>query len=202
MPYLPPVPEWMPGDEAIQHIQAAERSTEALATDQLKTAIAHRAVGVRVLEWAIPKELEFFAPVGPGATSMLSPGVCRQPPAEAWAEADVGADGMVAFGPDTSRYRFEVLRENVLRIWPNRQRSTSAAEKACLKWLLQDLQERGTSTVSKTERRSFARGEFGISHRAFDRVWTEAVEKSGYEEASRGGRKRKSTQKIDTPKKS
>lgn len=116
MPFEAPLSTWMPGEEAIRHIQNAERRTEADAIEQLKKAIAHCAVGARVPGGTIP--LGLTTHTGPGATPMVSPGRGRVPPPQAWTKADIGADGTVTFGPDTLRYQFEVLREQVLSIWP------------------------------------------------------------------------------------
>jgi hypothetical protein len=50
---------------------------------------------------------------------MVSPGARHQPPPEAWKNADLRTDGTVEFGSEGKRWQFEVLRDQVLRIWPN-----------------------------------------------------------------------------------
>jgi hypothetical protein len=187
----------MPGDEAIQHIQAAERRTEADAINELKDAITHGAVGARLSGRSIfppGADKSITHHTGPGSTPVLSPGSRQNPSLKNWQTAEIRADGTANFyGRGTPDYRFEVLRENVLRIWPDSQRSTALHENKALLWLVRDLQDRGAKGVTKSERRDFAVKEFHISARGFDdRVWLEAIRQSGLGEASKAGRKPKS----------
>jgi hypothetical protein len=57
--------------------------------------------------------------------------------------------------------------------------------------------------VSKRERREHAKKEFGVSGRAFDGIWPNAVQEADLEEkASRPGRKKRIDSVIVTPNKS
>jgi hypothetical protein len=115
MPFVAPLSIWMPGGEAIRHIQNAEQRIEADAIDQLKNAIAHSAIGVRVPGLPVPKRITGG---GPGSGPEVSPGARYQPSPEAWTNARIGVNGKVAFGPKAPRYQFEVLRQQVVRMWP------------------------------------------------------------------------------------
>jgi hypothetical protein len=195
VPFAAPLSAWMSGDQAVQHIQNAERCTDADAIDQLRNAIAHGALGARLTDspifppWA---SQSIFHHTGPGKTPALSPGSRKNPSPKQWRTAQVHADGTVNFyGSGTPNYQFEVLRENVLRIWPRQQSSTSAAEGGALKWLVRDLKERGVETVSKSKRFEQAREQFRISQRGFERIWPQALRETSMASAgTRAGRKK------------
>jgi hypothetical protein len=183
MPYEPPPSVWMPGDEAIDHIRTVEKCpTNEDAIEQLRLAIVHRAVGAILADTKKP-------PIGSSPISVPSD---SNPPREMWKTAQINVDGTVLFSAADNARPFKVIRENVLRVWPSRPRSTFAQENRCLKWLIEDLKNRSTKHVSKNERHVFAKNEFGISRRAFERVWQKALEITQQRDsATRPGRKRK-----------
>jgi hypothetical protein len=185
----------MPGDEAIKHIQIAESRTEADAIDQLKNALAYGAVGARLSGNSIFPPWADAGPSGPGRTPALSVGSRQVPTLANWRRALIRASGKANFyGDRTPDYPFEVLRENVLRIWPNNQRWSALNENRALQWLVSDLKNRGVQQVTKSERRDFAVKEFRISKRRFDNmVWPDAIRQTGLGEASKAGRKLKSS---------
>jgi hypothetical protein len=187
----------MRGDEAIQHIQAAERCTEADAIDQLKSAVSHGAVGARLSGRPIfppNADKSFFHNPGPGKTPVTSPGSRQNPSLENWGRARIRVNGTANFyGAGTPDYPFEVLRENLLRIWPNKQHSSALNENKALQWLVSDFKDRGVKAISKSERRDHAVKEFGISESGFNRrVWPRAIDQTGLGAASKAGRKSKS----------
>jgi hypothetical protein len=58
--------------------------------------------------------------------------------------------------------------------------------------LIEDLKNRSAKSTSKNERYAYAKKEFGISGRGFERVWRKALEDGPQgETAIRPGRKRK-----------
>jgi hypothetical protein len=153
------------------------------------------------IPFVLPPDIEkgpLFASIGPGGGPMVSPGTRQVPTPDMWRTAGIRmTDGAVRFRyfPKVRWYGFDVLREQVLRIWPAQRRSTTAAERKALDWLVRDLKDRGTDAVSKSERRKIAISKFGISERAFDdRIWPEAIRTAGLDKASNPGRKRKSPQ--------
>jgi hypothetical protein len=137
-----------------------------------------------------------YASIGPGGSPMVSGGTPKVPTPDMWPTAQIRpTDGAVRFRCFRKRqwYGLDVLREQVLRIWPAKRRFTTAAERKALDWLVRDLKERGTDSVSKSERRQYAISKFGISGRAFDdRIWPESIRITGFSAASNRGRKRKS----------
>jgi hypothetical protein len=116
MPYQPPLPPEMPGEEAIRYIQQAEGCSEEEAIDQLQAAITDGAVHKRIPDGAglqikreiFPKDLIDPPP------NMVSPGFPLR-----WAAADIRADGTVGWGSKT-RCRFWVGRDDIMQIWPPR----------------------------------------------------------------------------------
>lgn len=98
MPYLPP---WMPGGEALAHIRRLERCSESEAIAQLRAAIFNRAVRA--------------GPANMGRPLIHSETI---PPPQIWQQAEIFWDGTVRFDPEQQPYPFEVLREDVLREWP------------------------------------------------------------------------------------
>jgi hypothetical protein len=187
MPYVSPQADWMPGKEALNHICRVDGCSETNAISQLRSAISDRAVGARV---QVPKAKH--GEPWPSTSLYVPKGSYQIPSPNLWAEAEILSDGAVKFDLSGSAYQFEVIRENVLRLWPDRSRSTIASEQRCLEWFIRDLRDRGVETVSKTERRQFAKCHFGISVRGFDRVWRKALDETGLEEKGvRAGRKRK-----------
>jgi hypothetical protein len=206
VPYRREPPEWMPAKEALAHIRQTDRCSASSAISQLKAAMSDGQIGAR-LPNQDPKSRHrhptaifppwmkhsIFVGRGPGASPMISIGDRQQPGPKEWRTAEIRANGTARFfGEGWPWYGFEVLREQILRIWPPlRGRSTSAAESRALAWLKRDLTKRGVKSVSKPDRRAHALREFKISCRAFDeRVWPRALEETGLRnEGSRAGRK-------------
>jgi hypothetical protein len=177
----------MPGKEALDHICRAEKCTEAEAIEQLQSAIADRVIMARFSGRLPELPLPWGATHAEQAAGMLSPGL-----GELWEFAEIHPDGAVTvgqFGP----LQFTLPRERVLAIWPILKKSTSANEQKCFKWLIGDLRERGTDQVTKSDRRSYAIEQFGVSIRAFNyRIWPHALKETGLTDvASRAGRKLK-----------
>jgi hypothetical protein len=182
----------MMGEEALDHIRRAERCPETEAIEQLQSAIADGALpadllgdlGILPLPWGATRA-EILA-------GMLSPGL-----AGLWQFAKIHADGTVFFSPpgpnQIGPLQFAVSRQRILAMWPLKNRSTTAAEQRCLKWLIQDLKQRPHQEVSKSERRQRAKKDFGVTIRAFDdRIWPEALKQTGLADvASQPGRKSK-----------
>jgi hypothetical protein len=56
-------------------------------------------------------------------TPMLSPGSRQLPTRENWKQAEIRMTGFVKFFDRPPWYPFEVLRENVVRLWPGQLRS-------------------------------------------------------------------------------
>jgi hypothetical protein len=173
----------MPGDEAIEHIRTVEKCpTAECAIEQLRDAIVHGAVGAVLADMKKP-------PIGSSPISVPSDSI---PPPEMWKTAQIKVDGTVQFSGADIAPPFKVIRENLLRIWSSRTRSTSAQETRCLKWLIEDLRNRSAKSTSKNERYAYAKKEFGISGRGFERAWRKALEYAPQgETAIRPGRKRK-----------
>jgi hypothetical protein len=196
----------MSGKDALADISTAERCSESEAIRQLQAAISDGQVGARLPD---PKssrrstvfppgaEHSIFAGFGPGASSMTSVGIRQIPRPKRWRTAEIRADGTVNFfGEGSPWYAFEVLRENVERIWPLGQRSTIAKERRAREWLKRRLLElgvKGVKTMSKAALREYAIEQFGIKRRGFDeRVWPQALAEISIEisnAASRAGRK-------------
>jgi hypothetical protein len=129
MPFVPPPSDWMLGAEAIQHIRDAERRTPTDAIDQLKGAIVHGKVGARLRDPNHPGRKAVFPPgidqlipagAGPRGGPEVSPGTRQNPSPDDWRKAKIRANGALRFRfyKTLKWYAFEVLRENVLRIWP------------------------------------------------------------------------------------
>jgi hypothetical protein len=110
-----------------------------------------------------------------------------------WPTARISPNGTVEF-PNTNPQHFEVGRNTLEQIWPIRRHPANKRERATLEWLIADLQQRGIETIAKSERFEYARSTFGIGHKVFNRAWKQAISRARLEEASRPGRKRKSTQ--------
>ena len=127
MSYISPPPEWMPGNEALDHIREADGCSASNAIKQLRTSIADGAVSARLPDPKNPRRNAIFPPWadtlianhgGPGASPRLSPGVRQFPNKENWGTALLQKNGTVQFfGSDTPWYRFEVLQAHVLKIW-------------------------------------------------------------------------------------
>jgi hypothetical protein len=100
MPYEPPPPEWLNGKEAIDQIRVDINQSVDKAIQQLKAAMAHRAVAVRL------------------AGKRPLPVHCSL---EMWADADICPDGTIKFSDHPPR-SFEVLRSHLLRYWPATRR--------------------------------------------------------------------------------
>jgi hypothetical protein len=132
MPFEAPPPTWLWGQEAIQHIQKAERRTEAEAIEQLKNAIAHRKVTARLPDPTRPGRMASFPPgienvigfhTGPGSTPMVTPaGLPSSPTPAEWMTAKILASGTVQFPTyrTVQWYTFQVRRDEVLQVWPER----------------------------------------------------------------------------------
>jgi hypothetical protein len=124
VPYTPPKSDLMPGEEAIQHICQAEDCSTADAKAQLQASLAHGAVGglLRNLSGSSrrpyfpPWKFDMPRPSGPGGFPETSSGTRQIPSPKDWARAKIYANGSVELLGQ--KYRFDVLRENVLRIWP------------------------------------------------------------------------------------
>jgi hypothetical protein len=98
----------MPGKEALDFICKAELGcSEADAIDQLRAAIVNRAVGARLTHMQRP-------PVGSSPVQARSESV---PEPAAWQRAQMRSDGSVRFNRREPWRGFEVIRENVLRVW-------------------------------------------------------------------------------------
>ena len=108
MPYEPPPSVWMPGKEAIVYIRTIKKCTTKRAIEQLRLAIVHRAVGAILADMKKP-------PIGSsGPISVPSDSI---PTREMWKTAQIKANGTVLFSDADSPRVFQVIRENVLRIW-------------------------------------------------------------------------------------
>jgi hypothetical protein len=98
-----------------------------------------------------------------------------------WARATIDADGTAEFFGQ--RYAFVVLRENVLRIWPEPHEAdqlTSVAEKRCEDWLRRQAQQESDAAAITRRPKSHwwheAKKTFpGLSNRAFDRAWSKVA---------------------------
>jgi hypothetical protein len=114
--------------------------------------------------------------------------------------AEFRSDGMVKF--KKSKWQpFEVRRDTVLRVWPERTVTTSAAVKTAIDWLANALKKPGGTDIPKPEWREDVCKKFRVSQRQFNgRIWPEAIERAGVEDkASRRGPKKKSNRTIVTP---
>jgi hypothetical protein len=192
LPYISPPPAQMPGKEALDHIRRAEKCPDAQAIEQLQSAIADCVLPARLLRASMILPWPWGATRAERSAGALSPGL-----AGLWQFAGIHPDGTVTFGPlgpnQIGPLQFTVPRELVFSIWPFRNRSTAPAEQRCLKWLIQDLEQKGYQEVSKSERRQHAKKEYGVTIRAFnDRIWPEALKQTGLADvASQPGRKSK-----------
>jgi hypothetical protein len=98
----------MPGKEALDFIRSAELGcSEAGAIDQLRAAIVNCAVGARLTHMQRP-------PVGSSPNQAPFESV---PQPAAWQRAQMRPDGSVRFDRNGPWRGFEVIRENVRRIW-------------------------------------------------------------------------------------
>jgi len=179
MPYQP---EWIPLIEMIRHIQAKDHCDERQAAIDAQNALYDGKIQSRFR----------------GSRDRIE--------SNRWASAAIFRDGLVSFnwpsagvpapGQEPRRFLVEVFRKDVLQLC-ERQRSTGAAERSCLLWLVDDIKRRGVDNVSKSDRRQYAVANFDVSPRAFDdRIWPDALDKLEPElraKASLAGRK-KSTQ--------
>ena len=107
MPYEPPPSVWMPGKEAIVYIRTIKKCTTKRAIEQLRLAIVHRAVGAMLADMKQP-------PIDSSPISVPSDSI---PTREMWKTAQIKANGTVLFSDADSPRVFQVIRENVLRIW-------------------------------------------------------------------------------------
>ena len=106
MPYEPPPLRWLNGKDAIEQIRADINQSVEEAITQLKAAIAHRAVAVRLAKMRRP-------PIGSSPISIPTHSV---PPAGMWGDAEIFPDGTVKFGSVDPR-SFEVFSKHILRYW-------------------------------------------------------------------------------------
>ena len=142
LPYVSPLPAWMPGKEAIEQIKSADKCSESDAIAQLRAAVVDHAIPIRFRGRIVPKlpighPLGFFSD-GPGASRMMSidwRGLLLP-------TAQFRGDGMVNFSQEEWQ-PFEIRRNAIERYWPVGQVSTSAAEQKCKAWLIEDLKSRG-----------------------------------------------------------
>jgi hypothetical protein len=119
----------MPGKEALDHIRETDKCSLSDAIQRLRSAISDGKVNARLLDPRLPGRMAIFPPwaektitfyEGP-PTPMLSPGSRQIPARNLWAKAKIRVSGTVRFFNNRSPwYKFEVLRANVLRIWPER----------------------------------------------------------------------------------
>jgi hypothetical protein len=126
----------MPGKEALDHIRKTDGCSAAEAIQQLRSAISGGAVGARLPDPRVPSRSAIFPPYGDKSTAFfgfpaVSPGSRQIPTCAQWAKAKIQAKGTVRFFGDASPwYEFEVLRENVLRVWTAQPKLSSASAKS------------------------------------------------------------------------
>jgi len=117
--YVPPDPLWMPGKEALDFIRKAVPDCSAAdAIAQLRTAIVHRAVGARL------KDMK-RVPMGSSPIGVPSE---SNPRPRMWLQAEIRLNGSVRFDRKGPWRPFEVIRENVLRVWYCQPASNSDRE--------------------------------------------------------------------------
>jgi hypothetical protein len=117
VPYVSPPTEWMSGHEAIAHIRRADRCSEADAIEQLRAAIVDRVVAARLPDPGSTKDNAPYPPWADKFVGDTSGGRRQIPVPETWSRAEIRSDGTVLFFGRT--YLFAVLREHVLRTWPD-----------------------------------------------------------------------------------
>jgi hypothetical protein len=109
MKYEAPPSVWMPAKEALSHIKKISvcpiNNDEAI--NQLRDAIIHRVVGARLADMK-------RVPFGSSHTSFDSGSV---PSPQMWATAVIRSNGTVRFDRKRQSRPFEVIRENVSRVW-------------------------------------------------------------------------------------
>ena len=111
MPYESPPPPWLSGKDAIEQIRASINQSVYEAIKQLKAAITHRAVAVRLTKMQRPR-------IGSSPISVPSDSV---PPPGMWDDAEIFSNGTVKFGSDDPR-SFEVFSRHILRCWRQTRR--------------------------------------------------------------------------------
>jgi hypothetical protein len=130
VPYVSPPPSWMSGKEALAHIRQTDSCPTRSAISQLKAALSDGQIGARLPDPNSPSRSAIFPPgadqsifAGGGRASRMTSIGCRQIPGpKQWRTAKIRANGTARFfGEGSPPYSFEVLRENVLRLWPASQ---------------------------------------------------------------------------------
>lgn len=110
-----------------------------------------------------------------------------QPISIHWSEGEIRINDNMLYGVVISAPKVET---------PERP-STIVGEKRCQAALERLMANDSKPEKAKEEHRDKLCNEFGISHRAFDRVWRQAIEKTGNLAWGKPGRK--SRHRIDTP---
>jgi hypothetical protein len=121
VPYKPDPPARMPGKEALAHIRQTDQCSTSDAIRQLKAAISDRKIGALLRDPKSPGRSAIFPP-GADQSIFAGIGIRQIPSPKQWQTAKIRANGTVRFfGEGSPWYAFEVLRENVLRLWPDLQ---------------------------------------------------------------------------------
>jgi hypothetical protein len=120
----------MSGKEALAHIRKVEACSPSAAIKQLQSAISDGLVRARLPDPENPSRSTIFPPWpdpallmlvkvrNEGSAAIYPSNVRYHPSSEHWRAASIRVKGIVQFRSGTPWYKFEVVRADVLRIWP------------------------------------------------------------------------------------